>query len=138
MRLIVSFLLVIYLLTLLSCATKAEKESHPQLANSRITPRPGYEGYLTHKNSFGHVKKYKLDEDFIKLSQELKIACNVAGKRYRVCHDRLGLCRTEKKEIVRRVLNLFKKTEYKIEKSFIPFSSYGFLIEANTFCRSGL
>lgn len=138
---VLSFSLCFALIALPSCASAKKevcKDCHPELARSIISPSPGYEGFFIHRNKFNHIKKYKLDSDFIKIAQQIKFVCYVANQLWSVCSSRPGLCR---REVTYKKIkpHLFGPKYKRIEiDKFLPFSDYSLLIRTATYCKSAL
>lgn len=128
------FLILFVIMSCTSDGKKLQKDVHPEMCKGHLVPRPGYEGFLTHQNNYYHIKKYKIDQSFLDKAQICKIICSVAGQRYRVCHDRLGVCRRECK-MVKKWWQVRKREKCKV--NFLSFiDNYQTLIDANTRCYS--
>jgi hypothetical protein len=130
-------------------------ESHRPLEAQRLIPRKGYEGKLTNriclkwygdKCEAESIKEYSLkDKSVRELLIKLQFACHIGGKRYRVCPDREGFCRREKKTVCKKWgkkvfsrKKVCRKWEDEKKESFIPVSNYNFLLDASTECKKGL
>lgn len=164
-------LTIVFLLFLCSCSSltdwtkdvfepKSEmdevQESHKPLEKQRLIPRPGYEGHLTNRvclKWYGgkcekeSVKKYSLKDKNVRSRLiRFKFACHIGGKRYRVCPDKEGFCRRDKKRVctkwVRKHIFTNKKKckNWKDEaiNTFIPVSDYQLLLDGSTECKKGL
>jgi len=127
-------------------------ENHLALAKQRLIPRPGHEGKLTNQvclKFYGDkceqksLKEYDLqDANIRKQLNEFKIACNVGGKRYRICKDEPGLCRSEK-VCVKWGKTLFQRKkvcrEHGVKKTVLhAVNDYEFLLNGATECKQGL
>jgi hypothetical protein len=134
LKAIVSFCLIL----LASCATPQVELRHP-LSQQILKPRPGYKG-LTNRacealNEKGEcagmvVKEYLLEDPvFRKTANDLKFICSVGGRRFKICLDQPGLCRTTYEDC-----GWFCKDKKKVE--YIPANQYQFLLDANTVCQN--
>lgn len=125
------------LLILAGCAS-APPVVYPRnaLVNEILRPRTGYKGLTNRACSktdpkMGcvayEVKDYLLDDLPTRKSlSDLVFVCNVAGKRYKVCPDKAGLCRKHCEGFI------FKSCE----EDFLPITGYQFLIDSATKCAS--
>lgn len=137
MRTIRHIIIVWFMIGTMSCSSDAPTcLGHPELAKSYISPSPEHVGHLVHRNKCKEVKLYKLDMQFQKLAYSLNFTCVVGGKTYSFCKDQLGLCRNIGKG--KRKADRFWRKKRDIEKKFIPWSNYTFLVNAATLCKSGL
>lgn len=125
--------------------------NHQAFARQRFIPRKGYEGYLTNRvclEFYGNeckktsIVKYDLkDAEVRKKFNDFKIACKVGGKRYRICKDQAGLCRSEegclewKKHWLTRKRFCAKRGVIKTD--FIPVENYQYLLDGATECKEG-
>lgn len=122
---------------------------HAQLAQQRLAPRPGHEGYLTHRickqsKFWGgceiyDIKTYDINDPEVRvMMNDFRIACRIGGKRFRISLDKPGFVRREHGKCKDKKLfsNKCKKWEY--NEDFIPIENYDYLIEASTECMAGL
>ena len=130
-------------------------EAHRPLEKQRLIPRQGYEGRLTNrictkwygdKCESESTREYSLkDKATRKRLIGLNFACHVGDKRYRICPDKEGLCRREKKTYcskwVRKHIFTNKKKckKWKVKgiNKFIPITDYQFLLDSRTECKKG-
>lgn len=127
--------------------------NHQALVGQRLIPRPGYTG-LTNQvclEFYGpdcikkSIREYKLEDPKVRDAfNEFKFACHIGGKRYRICKDQPGFCRTESHSVCERWgKKLFSRrkvcrrwgTEEK--KMYKPISDYQFLLDGATECKAG-
>ena len=152
---------VLVLLFLASCSFFRAKLyqdvplGHQPLVGQRLVARDGYNGKLTNRVclSFDSNKcvetsliEYDLNvPDVRKTLVELGFACNVGGKRFRVCADSAGLCRVEAHEICIEYRKTFffrrevcAKEKIEITNHFLSINDdYSFLLDSATECRAG-
>lgn len=154
---------LLFILLLSSCAVfQGEGEfdqvhtNHQPTARQRLAPRPGYEGKLTNQvctawegdNCIARsLQEYDLNNEATRdMLNQFRFACSVAGKRYRICGDSPGLCRTERHtECLRWGKKLFTRKKVcrewgeRIESFYIDANTeYQLLLNAATECRAGL
>ena len=73
------------------------------------------------------IKEYLLtDATFRKTANDLGFICNIGNKRYKICPDQPGFCRTWYKN--RFIIKDKKMVDY------IPADNYQFLLDAGTRC----
>ena len=125
--------LLISIFFILQCKTP-EKYYHRPLIKQRLVVRPGYPGKLTNRVCNGDnctTEEYSLsDPAFRQTANDLRIICEIAGKRWRICLARPGYCR--------RTLKCVKKFLWsckKYEELYIPAERHDYLISANTVCQ---
>lgn len=118
----------------------------------RLLVRPTHQGLITNqickqrKNNEcvkWDAKVYDLkDAAFRKLVNDLKISCLIGKQRWRICLDRPGYCRREKKCVkFKNVWWDFKDklrcVKEKLVESYIPaFEKHEYLVESYTRCYS--
>ncbi len=127
--------------------------NHQALVGQRLIVRPKYTG-LTNQvciEFYGNecikksVREYKLEDPKVRDSlNEFKFACRIGDKRYRICKDQPGFCRTESHKVCEKWgRTLFKRTAIcrrwgKEKKKFYrPISDYQFLLDGATECKAG-
>lgn len=120
-----------------SCATVDKTSSQYALVDQILKPRLGYVGLTNricdHVDEKGKcvyvVTEYKLeDADFRKKVNDLGFICNLAGKRYKICLSKAGLCRMQ------RVSCGFLCHEVR-EVEYLPVpDKYQFYIDGNLRC----
>ncbi len=131
-----SLLLSFPLLLLSGCATSPPSYPQHPLVDQILRPRPGYTG-LT--NSFCTrfeddeckelvVQDHPLTPEFRKQLNDFKFICNVAGRRFKICIEKEGLCRYE---IEKRDCFLCRD---RVKQVFIPITDYQYLLNANAKC----
>lgn len=147
--LIITFISVTMQL-LAGCSSKSyQKSYHGNLVNQRLTPRTNFVG-LTHQikdeNDEWSQINYDLKDPGIRETLfRLRFACNIVGKRWRICKNRAGYCRRENycPEWVhswwrRNVRKKPPKCKDWIERTdFISVEKHTFLIAAGTECQAG-
>lgn len=163
--------LALILLTLTSCAGLKDwskkvmepksdmdevHEYHRPLQDQHLIPRPGYEGHLTNRvclKWYGDkceqesIKKYDLKDKKVRDTLiRLNFACWAAEKRYRVCSDKPGFCRKEKKRTCTRWgRTLLRRKRYcksyknEITKTYLDgIKDYEFLLNSSIECEKGM
>lgn len=157
--------ILILLFFIASCSVLEKKEeksaypdiqlNHQALINQRLIPRPGHVGFLTNQACLKYVKKTCIERSLKKydlmdmsvrenLVNDLKFACRMGNKRYRISIPAPAIIRQErgclkwKKKLVTRKTYCDK---YGVVKSeFIHIAdeaSYQKLIDGALECRSG-
>jgi hypothetical protein len=121
-------------LILTNCATVQPLYPRGALVKQILRPWTGYHGLtnractlIDQKGDCAHwsVIDYVLEDAQTRASlSQLVFICNVAGKRYKVCPDKPGLCRRHCDGF------LFCQTK----EDFLPIANYQFLIDADTKC----
>ena len=134
-------LIILLSILLISCE---KKNDHANFSRQRFVPRPGYDHHLTNRvcrsNKLGSCKEwsiraYDLRDDLVRKQYvDFKIACRIAGRRFRVCLDKPGFCRRER--VCKKKSGFFKKKCKKWDKKieYIPISNYQYLIDSNLEC----
>lgn len=145
LRILVSSLL----LFIVGCQTPTV--GHAPMFKERIAPRPGYEGMLTNrickKELFGScqewsVKTYDIKDPKVrKAANDFGMACQIGGKRFRICMDKTGFCRREQ-ICLKWSKSWFgmgkeKCRQWETKETYIDISQYLYLIEAGTECMRG-
>lgn len=136
--------MIFFILLLLSaCASEIPILPRGALLNQLLSPRPGHKGLTNQtctKYEKGICKKmdvvdYDLSDDQIRQSlRDVKVVCNVAGRRFRICKDRPGLCTNCEK--VKRFLGFITGREV-YECEYIPMDTgYQRLINSRTLCAA--
>lgn len=153
---------IIFLLFLVSCSAlekNPEKSAYPDLVlghtaliGQRLIPRKGNEGFLTNQACLKYEGKdcvqkslltYDMNDPILRdrLANELKFACKMGNKRFRICKKDPGFCRQEwgciewKKKLVSR--KTYCSKEGVTKKEYIPVTEYQRLIDGSLECRSG-
>lgn len=128
-------------LTSLSCAS--QDIARHALSEQILKPRVGFRGLTNRacdlldkdqkcKPENRTIKEYLFeDEDFRKTANSLSFVCKVAGKRYKICIDKPGLCRIS---YIKR--GSFLKSWKEKKEEYIPALRYQFLLDAGTVCFS--
>jgi hypothetical protein len=137
-------LFVLLCLALMWGACTSVPETYPRhpLSEQILKPRKGYRG-LTNRVCLltdeqgrctqPEVLDYSLDDENFRLTAEkLNFVCYVAGKRYRICKDKPGLCRVSYKE--KCFIGICRRGD-RVEE-YLPASQYQFLLDANTECAN--
>lgn len=71
------------------------------------------------------------DANFRSKANEFGMKCDIAGKRFRICMDKAGFCRSTEKCVKHTLLfwcNLY-------EEIYIPAKEHQYLLDANTKCK---
>lgn len=136
-------LIVIASVHLGGCASQQLYDRGP-LFEQRLVARPGYPGKLTNqvcRAGGGHhctkmdVKPYDLTDPGVREQlRGVKLICNVAGVRYRVCSDRPGLC--SQTEEVKKFLGITISRKM-VEIGYIPaIEDWQVLVDGATWCMA--
>lgn len=131
-------------LIFITCSTDKIIKRVP-LVNQRIAARPGYEGHLTNqycekykddKCEKWNVIKYDLRDKVVRKElNDLRFACRIGGKRWRINIDKPEFIRKTNVCLKKCWYWLFACCEYEVKH--IPLANYNFLINGATHCKKG-